>query len=180
MALTTEALVTLAQLKSFLGTSGTHNDTRLELSIDAASKQIIKHIGYDPATQSYTDEKHWGDGSTRVYTKARPITAITALSVDDASFTVDDLINMESYIDTDGFKIPRESEVLVSYTAGYSVIPHDIQMACLQIAGWYEIQQDATGLNGLGSRSHADSSRTARDAFIDEVLMGLDEYRREV
>ena len=180
MALTSKALCTLDQLKSFTGTAGTHNDTRMELNIEAASQKIIDYIGYDPHTQSYTDEKHWGDGSTRVYTKARPITTITALSVDDASFTVANLLNYTTYLDTDGFTIPKESEVLVSYTAGYSTIPYGITMACLQIASYYEAQQDATGLNGLSSRSNGDSSRTVREGFIDEVLRELDEYRREV
>jgi len=180
VALSSKALCTLPQLKSFIGTTGTHNDDRLELNIEAASTAVINYIGYDPHTQSYTDEKHWGDGSTRVYTKARPITSITALSVDDAAFTAANLINRERYIDTDGFTIPKASEVLVSYTAGYSAIPYDIVMGCIQIAGYYEMQQDATGLNGLSSRSHADTSRTAREGFINEILTTLDEYRREV
>ena len=178
MALSSAALVTLAQLKSFLGIDGTHNDTRLELNIEAASRTIQNYIGYSPVSQSYTDEFHEGDGTDRIYTKARPITAITTITVEDGSVDTSGVSNRTTYIDLEGYAPTRGAEILVDYTAGYSTIPYDMQMACLQIAGYYEAQQDTTGLNALSSRSNDTTSRTLDDGFIDRILGALVEYQR--
>jgi hypothetical protein len=180
VALSSAALVTLAQLKSFLGVSATNRDTPLELSIDAASAKIIKYLGYDPSTQTYSEEYHEGNGTDYLWTNARPITAVSAITVDDSSLSTDSFTARTNWIDLEGYCPGIGSEVLVSYTAGYTTIPYDIQIACLQIAAHMERQQEATGLNGLSSRSTGDSSRSVQDGFVDEVLVSLDEDKREM
>jgi hypothetical protein len=75
MAVDTYALCTLANFKTFAGITGTDDDARLEILIDAASDRIESYCGRKFASRDYSEEYN-GDGHERLRLWQGPLTAV--------------------------------------------------------------------------------------------------------
>jgi hypothetical protein len=95
MAISTNSLVSLATLKTFLGVSGTTDDTVLEYSIDRASAAIQRYCARNFVSQRYYE---WKDtyGADRVALKHNPVESIRFVGVGG-----DNVISVDSTISTD-------------------------------------------------------------------------------
>lgn len=103
--------------------------------IDAAESILQAFLSYNPAAATYTGQLYYGDGKPYLQLKAKPITALTAVSVDGVSRTVGDFsVDQEMIIEKTGVVFPVGSTVLVTYTAGYSPIPGIVKIVILEIA----------------------------------------------
>lgn len=173
------ALATLSNLKSYIGLNDSSRDTILGTFLDAAENDVVNYLGYDPESQTYTAEHHYGTGHPWVYTKARPITAVTKFVVNELEWDVDELILRDSWIDTREYVVPIGYDIEITYTAGHSTVPAKIELAVLKIAAMYDRQHGANGNLSISSRTDsAGSSVTYGGETVADVLDSLTEYKR--
>lgn len=188
MSLTAHALCTLDELKTYLGVGDTHKDSLLEPLIEDASRRIIDYIGYDPHSDTYTDELYSGDGTHELVTKARPITSIVAVKEWDGDtyddIETDDFNDMQNrtwYIDGVDFTFAKgASNYKVSYVAGWGDTDCDarFRLSCMRIAGWLAKESGKAGVLGIASQSQGEGSRTTYQDVMSDALGDLTVYRR--
>jgi len=181
MSLRSNALCTIDQVKDYAGVKDDHKNDSLELYVNAASAMVDEYLGYDPMTQTYTEEVYDGNGTKCLITKARPITAITTLLCDGDTVDIDDFVNRTWYIDGDDYVFVRgNSNYKLTYTAGYSssTMPVSITLACIKIAAMMTKEDGRTGSLGTSSISHGDGSRTFVESTYDSILSSIYEYKR--
>lgn len=162
MALVSYALVTLADLKTVLGITNNSKDALLEMMINVSTDYIQTQTGNFFKSTAYTNEEYDGTGTDRLILKHSPIVAFTKLEVNTTATNTDSWSEVSDslyWVDnelgiitrTSQFKEFSEStendEALsytifykgkfkyrVTYSAGYSLIPFDLQFACISIA----------------------------------------------
>ena len=181
MALNTNALCTVDQVKSYIGIEDNHKNDSIELYINAASEMINEYLGYDPETQTYTEEVYDGTGTKFLTLKARPITTLTEVQEDGDTVTITDFVKRDWYIDGDDYVfVSGNSNYKVTYIAGYSAddMPTSITLACVKIAAMMTKEDGRTGSLGTSSISHGDGSRTFLESTYDTILETLYTYRR--
>lgn len=136
----TYALTSLARTKDFLQETTTDHDDLLTLLISAVSRASEKWCGTYLKERTAIVEYHNGEGGTIVFTDNIPITTFTSMYEDtDRDFAADTLVDSDDYYVTESIgKIERDDEefetgvgsIKLTYNAGYSTIPEDLQLAC--------------------------------------------------
>lgn len=112
-----------------------------EVFVNSAEAVVTDFLGYDPTSQTYTNETHYGDGRSYVCLKARPISALSAFSVDGvAEDVLDYTIDDDRIIRIDGTEFYPGATLSVSYTAGYSTVPDLIKQTVLRIAALLSVE----------------------------------------
>ncbi len=132
-------LTTLAAAKEWLNCTDTTEDSKITANIARASAMVRRWLGYDPISQTYTNQKYNGQGTLLLATTAFPITAVSSLTIDGTSisaqtsaplgagyFFEDRFIHLIGYGFTKGVQ-----NVVVSYTAGHTFLPEEISIGCL-------------------------------------------------
>jgi hypothetical protein len=175
-------------LRGYIGIEDDHKDDLLEDLVEEASQRIIEYLGYDPHSQTYTDEKYDGDGSHELVTYARPVTSVVAVKLwDGSAYTAidsSDLAQMQVrnwYIDGVDYCFGTgRSNYAVTYVAGYgdTEIAKRFRVACMKIAAMLEKESGKKGILGMQSQSFGDGSRSAYEDVIAKALDDLTPYRR--
>lgn len=136
-------LTTLADVKTWLQTAPgqfpSSEDALLTRLITAASQFIQMRLGRRIAPADYIEVRD-GTGGQRLQFGMFPVSAVLSLSIDDRpippapdttttgySFTPTQLIVRGTCF------TGRKQNVIVSYTAGYPVVPPDIAQACIEL-----------------------------------------------
>jgi len=189
------ALVTLAQLKAYLGPefTGTTWDAALEGIINSVSVMFDGYVKRTLAKTTYTNLYLDGNGQETLWLPNWPIVSITSIYEDDTL-----LVEGEDYdyypdsgelIRLDGVWFKGKKTVLITYAAGYIVqggtagtgetaLPKDIVHACFMQSAreWKKTQGSAWGVN---SQSFPDGSITRFEGgLLKEVKEILDHYTR--
>jgi hypothetical protein len=200
MALNSNALVTLAKAKSFLGITNTSQDTEIERLINVASQSIERVCRRVLVNATHT-EYHDGRRTNMLQPREWPVTggasangkpevfldngdgdfpASTAL--DDANYWVHEMNTQ--IVRTDGNWPLGQRNIKIIYDAGYGVggdsasMPSDLEDACLQYVGWmYRMNNDRR----LGVDLKTKLGETVKFTqgipdFIDELI---EPYRRQ-
>lgn len=188
MSLSAEAFCTLAELKDYIGIGDTHRSGFLEEAIEDASRRIIERLGYNPHSDTYSDELYSGDGSHELVVRHRPITSLTDVELWDGDTYADidstDLAQMQLrdwYVDGVDYVFEQgRSNYSVSYVAGWSDTECDkrFRLTCMRIAGVLQKESGKAGHLGMASQSFGDGSRTTYEDAIDGFLEDLQPYRR--
>ena len=169
-------LSTLEKVKSYLGVTGSGEDTLLGELLGAASARIRGHCGREITSATYT-EQYDGRGLGRIVLVQRPATSIT--TVHDA---LDRAFDSGSLVDSDDYTLYGEEGIVeldparagfqdgvrnvqVVYVAGYSTVPADVDLAArILSAHWYNRLK--AGADGL-SKEALDKYRVQ---FVSEEL----------
>lgn len=142
-------LTTLAKVKNYLGITTSDHDTLLEYLITRMSTFIRTYCGRDFDQTTYTDDKYDGEYKNDGFLRLRhfPIISVTSL-YDDTSreFTADTEIESGDYIIRndegiiqllDGVFFNEDYQnIKITYVAGYSTIPEDLEQACIDLVGF--------------------------------------------
>jgi uncharacterized phiE125 gp8 family phage protein len=142
MTLASNALTTLEAVKAYLkiDASDTTDDTLLEDLINAASNAIENYCKRRFKEQIYTDEEYDGNGIKYLQLKQYPVISVDSVTVDDTVLTTDEYKVRKSNgtLIRVGSVWPKgDINVLVTYTAGYSQIPYDLELACKHLVMSY-------------------------------------------
>ena len=189
-------LTTLTKVKAYLGITGSDDDTLLGTLIDAASKAIKQYCKDNISETTYT-EYYDGPRTNELALRHRPIVSITDIWDDpDRDFTDDDKLD---YSDDDYVYYADEGivkgyahlfyegskNIKITYTAGYSIIPADVDLACqIQVAYWYnraKAKSDAVESEKLGeysiSYAKAQAGGPTPAGLCDEARILVRRYR---
>lgn len=131
------SLVTLADVKDWLGITDTASDARLTRLITAASAAVENYVNYPFLTGSRTEVRD-GQGMDRMMLQNWPVTAVASLSIGGTAVTAattptgtgfrfdDTMLYLNGYLFTAGFQ-----NVQISYTSGYATLPDDVTQAVI-------------------------------------------------
>lgn len=181
-----DALTTLQAVKDYLGITSNADDALLESFINRVTDSFEAYCARKFKSASYT-EYHDGKGSDKLFPKQAPITTVTSI-YDDSEWAwgASTLIASTEYRIVDEAYIQLKSttfmddvqNVKITYTAGYSTIPADVEHACIEQAAWL-YRKSKGQLQGVAAKSLADGSisYSARD-LLPELKLALEPYRR--
>lgn len=171
------AYLTTTLLKTF-SNKVPDDDTLLQNYCDAAEQIIEEFLGYSPESATYTTEAY-GLDSKYFALEAKPITAISAITIDGESGVTTDfkIVKNSNYIAFDDESLFDSGvKYSVTYTAGYSTVPAPIVTAGLQIASL--LSESEGGNVAVTSTSFLDSaSRTYQSFKPDRFLDPISKYK---
>lgn len=157
MPLAENALTTLLAVKEYLKLDTTSDDGLLETLINGASSIIEMYCNRNLKERVYTDQEYDGTGNQNIILEQYPVSIMSAVKIDDV------------LADPSEYKTRKEKGILVrlnavwpkgilniviSYTAGYGMIPSDLELACKHLVMFYY------------KTDIADFSRTFGEGFV--------------
>lgn len=199
MALQSNALCSLVELKSFLGLDVTDisKDPVYEIYVNGISDQIEKLICRKILAKDYT-EKYKGTDSTDLILNNYPVNSITSISYIDDGTEVETLDEYEydleeesgivyksngwllqgysSYM-SDKIDFPRR-HIKVMYNAGFVDVPADLKLICMRfISDSFAMDNSKGGI--LKQYQISDVSMTFKDdiKFSDEDMKTILSYK---
>lgn len=188
MALNANALTSLATFKEHLNqpASVTLGDSVLELFINSASEFIERFCERKFHADDYV-EYHSGARQNILLPVQWPLNSVAEvrLSSDRDWTNANSLIDPDDYFIFDGdltiafhFRLPvGTGNVRISYNAGFTTIPSDLELACLWAAEWYYRNRSRENI-GKTSESKGDESvglLAELPPMVTEILMN---YKR--
>lgn len=190
------ALCQLSDVKESLGIVSSTYDNLLIRKINQATVMIERYCGDRRfAETTYTDEEYDATNVDQLVLKNRPVTTFTSLSYRDSSLNENAWETVDSdryFVDDDAGVIDltfnargRWNRYKVTYTAGYSTIPADLQEACVTLA--CHLYENATTGSGVKKKKEGqreieyfDATNSGADVFnqlgIDEILNTYSNY----
>jgi hypothetical protein len=182
-------LTTLEHLTGYLAIGQSVDEQALvERLISGASNYFRQRTGRDiqAPPKNYPNEKHSGDGNFGLYTRETPVTAVSSIVVDGETIpqAIDPgdegwiLVDAETgRIELVGYLFEvGVANVALSYTAGYSSIPPDVEQAVIEIVAWKYRERDRLGQVARTTDGMVVQFTTAAESI--GVKQVLDNYRR--
>lgn len=194
MALNANALITLAQGKTFLGipTLETSHDSLVEDFINEASQMIETYCNRFLIQRTVIEYKN-GNGRKQLILNQYPISSITSLHDDlNHSYGAETLIDASNYGIygdqlNDNFYIERfdsafcrgQKNIKIVYVAGYLLadIPADLKLACKIIIAFYYNKQQSKDWT-TSTKSKGDENITVIQGIPQSAIEILDKYKR--
>jgi len=187
MALVSYALTSVANAQTYLGITG--DTTLLELLIDGATDYIESQCGRRFASTTYTQEEYDGTESNYIFLKQYPVTAATTIERNDGTLSTPSWTSLtegddyepylnEGYLDMLGRTSETERHrYRATYTAGYTTIPYDLEIACLKLVseGYNKRKNDGVTSERIGSWAITYGSVIENDKAFAETIA---RYRR--
>lgn len=169
--------ITTDELKDYIGVN-TDNDTLLDIYNETGKDLIINYIGYDPVS-GYYDELFSGNDDKVIRLNTKPITSISALTIDDELITEENYIFINEYLYLlNGLIFTKgRYNVRVEYEGGYDEIPSLIKMTNLRLSALLYTEEG--GNIGITSKSFDNSgTRTfIQNTNYNKYLSVLNKYR---
>jgi uncharacterized phiE125 gp8 family phage protein len=140
MPLKTNALTSLAAAKAYLKLQVSLDDETIEDLINASSSAIENYCKRRFQEQSYLEEEFDGTGKSHLLLDQYPVRSIEAVAIDGNLLTPGQykVKKRNGILLHNGGIWPRgEINVTVSYTAGYTEIPSDLELACKHLVMSY-------------------------------------------
>lgn len=137
------ALTTLPVLKLYMGIADTTHDELLDKLIGYARARIEEHCAQRFAREEMTEYLD-GSGYRTVYLSRWPVTSLIAIYEDaNRAFGPETEITDANVYPDKGTVMRRNAifaegcrTVKVTYTAGYEIIPEDLESACVKLAAY--------------------------------------------
>lgn len=185
MALRSNALTTVAACKSQLDipTANTDQDSFIERLINSASQQIDRYCNRRFVSTSYV-EIFDGNRSNQLLLGNMPVTALSELNVDSLRVFGSSTIVAATEYGRTGNIITKNSgnwgnvrqSIRVSYTAGFTEVPADVENACIMLVELYYRMKNDRRI-GRESQSKAGEDITFVDGLPKAVTDVLDNYK---
>lgn len=177
------ALITVSDLKTYLGISVSTEDAYLAVLVAGLDKSVKKWLKRNIEQLSSQTEYYDGHGFQKLFLKNRPVTAVASVKVDGGGYygqvtdpvpfgaltlltqgvdwviqsTAEEESNQSCLIKLRGVWPEGFGNVQVVCTHGYATIPDDIKLACYMLAGGMR-QARTTGGFPLASETLGDYS----------------------
>jgi hypothetical protein len=186
MALNSNALASIADTKDYLDIpiSDTTQDLKIERMINTASAMIDNHCGYQIISQSYT-QLFSGNNKNILFLNKSKINSITSINIDvNRIFAIDSLIASTEYIISDENSVKRydyywplgNNNIKIIFTAGYTIIPSDINYACLMLIDYLYRHRNERRV-GRDSISKGGDSVSFSNGLPTEIITILEPYK---
>lgn len=179
------AYTTLAVLKEHLGieSSDTSEDDFLNQLIPEIEDALTTRFGRQLASTVYATEYQSGDGTEVLQLNQRPVTAISAVSVDQkgywghgtdafpssslltlgtdfapVTYAEDENTNFGQIHKLSGYWAEGKGNIKIAYTAGYTTIPPQVELLCNQLCALVRNSAEYGGL--------VESGKVGDEAFV--------------
>ena len=197
MALSTNAIVTLAEAKQFLEVEGEDDNDQLEALIGAVSGAIEQHVDRKLSTRVYTEEVYNGTGFSTLTLREYPVTAVSQIETLDnvtssgTTWKTEDITNlviMDAVTDDTArgdlywrdWAFPwGRANVRISYTAGidftagnYTLTSEKLKQATYGLLALHRRTQDKV-TSGIASRSFSGQSISYVDIAMTQETKHL-------
>ncbi|GAB7388993.1 hypothetical protein BSNK01_28310 [Bacillaceae bacterium] len=170
------ALTSLDKAKRYLKIESNEHDELIQDLITAASTAIETYTSRIFVQKSYT-ELYDGKGLNYLVLRQAPIVSVSEVKIDDQTLPAEDYA---FYAETGvlrrktGFWPEGVQNIEVSYTAGYSTVPPDVEQAViLLVAAWFK-----TDISDFSNLINEAGGIVRPEAFPSRVRALLDPYRR--
>jgi hypothetical protein len=132
-------LCQVADVKAFLSITGSTDDTLLQTLVTNASAFVNNYINRNLLSADYVETRN-GLGSDRIAFRQYPVSAVASLVVDGCTILPPVSPHGFGYLFDDtmlylrnGFFPRGVQNVVISYTAGFAVVPADVSQATVEI-----------------------------------------------
>ncbi|MEE9200657.1 MAG: head-tail connector protein [Candidatus Brocadiales bacterium] len=169
------SLTTVANVKEYLGVSGTSDDALLSRLVDWSTDLIHSYCRRVFTEASY-DEYYDGDGTEGLLVNQFPVSTVTLLEVDGVQKDTSSylLYGQLGLIKVKSGKFPRGKKNLrVQYSAGYATLPNDLEQVAIELVS---LKYYDRGRNRLGVTAKDGVSYVPH--LSDEIKLVLDLYKR--
>jgi len=186
MALQSNALTTVQEVKDFLGITADTENSFIERMINVYSQKIESFCNRKFGTATYTDEKYKGLGTNALQLENYPVTALTSISVSDVALDSTDYELMKGVGLTNTGEINKETlwtstgvrdavsleeqypsyNIKVTYTAGYVLpkddgdparnLPYDLEQTCIDMVRYARLTRYE--VRGIKAEKNLESS----------------------
>jgi len=188
MALSADALTSLAALKRYLQIEGPQHDDLLESLIEAVSAQFNQYTGRKLTAHDYShlaadaayDPDNAlldGSGQAELLLPQYPVISLSGVSLDGQDLNLEGLVldRAAGVLSLKSGGFPRgRGNLGLRYRAGFAATPADLAQAALEQAAT-RFQESAAGHGRLGL-----SARTLADGSVSYTASGLLPQVREV
>lgn len=178
------ALTTLDSVKAWLGVSSATDDALLARLVSASSAYVETWLNRSILSATYSDTRD-GNGRTRMMLPQAPVTAISSVTVDGVAVPAATTATMSGYVFTEtsvglrGYTFTSGmNNVVIQYTAGFDVVPTDVEQAVIELIGRRYKERDRIGLVSKGLAGET-ITYTQKD-MSDGIKTLLQSYRRVV
>ena len=167
-------LTTVANLKAWLGITGSTDDALLARLVTAASQWVQNWLSRDLLSAARSEVRN-GTGSATMVLANRPVTAVASLMINGQAVPASSGHSQPGYFFSDstlflrGYTFTRgQGNVTVSYTAGYASIPPELEQACIELISVRYRERDRIGhvSKSLGGETVTFSQKDAPDSVI--------------
>lgn len=181
-------LVSLSDVKSFLGISGSSNDAVLSTIISSVSTFVENYIGYTVASTTYTNEEFDGTGKEKYNIPVYPVTVFTSMDYRTTSANENSWEQIDSedyfvyldegYVHLIGGFHEGPKNYRMTYTAGYESTPADLELAVLQmIRDVYNTKATSSTVTQERLKDYAVSYGAIASMISEQNRATLDIYR---
>jgi len=173
-------IVSLAQLKDYLGIMDSSSDSRLQTALNGVEVMVRVYCARDFTLDTYTENALFQYPRDGYQTRQYPIVSIAGLTVSDVLWKegVDYWVNRSTGVFTflDGLVSPHTT-LAITYAAGYtaSTYPHVLVSAILEQAACnYQGQGSSMLLSErLGDRQYTKVSSQAGSGGLSPLVEGM-------
>jgi hypothetical protein len=167
------SLVTLADIKAYMGITGTSEDALLTIFQDAVEQQVLNFCEVVFTPTVVTNEIHDGSRADIILPKNVPIRSVEAVIFDvavDGSGGTTLVAATDYYIDDNAITLRNHvtpfyrGNVRLDYTHGYATTPADIKLAIYE-AVKANYQRKKNNREDIGSRRKQDEAESYTSAW---------------
>jgi hypothetical protein len=142
-------LTTLANVKAWLNIANNDNDALLARLITAVSTFAQSWMNRNIAVASYV-EKRSGHGGQVMVTSDYPVLSVTSVTVNGLPVTGYTNDEVAVYMDSGKAFARGKNNVVLSYSAGYAVIPTDLEQAVIETVALRFKERERIGQSSKG------------------------------
>jgi len=160
------------------------DDALLNRLITSASTWIKQYCNRDFTAANYTEYRNGWANQTKMALKNYPVNSVTSLYINGTIVTQSTTTNQAGWVQNEGFLYLRGgltfttgyANVVITYNAGYSTIPYDLEQACIEITSWRYREKDRIAQNNKNVGGENITFNTS--AAPADALRTLQEYTR--
>lgn len=172
--------ITKAELRNYLGLTGTNHDAVLETLTEAASEACDRFTGRVKAslgagflTHSIVSERHWLDHEARLVLEEWPVVSISSATLrgdaitENTDFFLRSDEGIMTFFDGSDHRKKETGPVVITYIAGFSEAPDRVRACCYRLGSYWFTRKDA---EGRGALLIGDYQETFRMPEIKDIL----------
>jgi hypothetical protein len=184
-SLNSNTFIVVADVKEELGIEGTDDDDFIINLINRVTDYIDRYCKRTFNADDYSDEMHSGDDTNYLLPRYWPINSIvriqhrkTTLNTDSWSTIDSKYYHIEGHnkevVFKTGIFTQGVNNYRISYNGGYSTIPEDLKMACIQIVKKFFNDRKGSHLKSesLGEYSYTRFDKDIKELGFDYLLDG--------
>ena len=144
-------LTTVANVKAWLSLPQAADDALIARLITSVSTLMQSWLGCKIISASYAVIKD-GTGGTSLFLRNTPVTAVASLSINGVAVPASTGPGVlgyrfaETQVIVDGYRFTRgNANIAITYTAGYAVVPPDLEQAAIEIVALRYRERDRIG-----------------------------------